>query len=58
MINYWWEIEKEDEQYTLIIKANSDTINVVEGFNHEDDAELYAETYIRGFKDGLGELEA
>lgn len=56
LINYWWQIEPENNQFTLIIKANSDTINVVEGFNNEDDAVLYAEPYIRGYKDARGEL--
>jgi hypothetical protein len=56
LINYWWQIEPENNQFTLIIKANSDTINVVEGFKNEDDALLYAETYIRGYKDARGEL--
>lgn len=55
MINYWWQIEPENEQFTLIIKANSDTINVQEHFNKEDDAEFYAEAYIRGYKDARGE---
>jgi len=58
MINYWWEIEPENGLFTVYIKANSDTINIEEGFTTADNAEFYAESYIRGFKDGRGELES
>jgi len=58
MINYWWEIAQVDDKFTVYIKANSDMINIEEGFKSADDAEFYAESYIRGFKDGRGELES
>lgn len=55
MINYWWEVVEVDDQYTVIIKANSDTINIEECFDTEGDAEFYAESYIKGYKDARGE---
>ena len=57
MINYWYTIEPEqDGLFTLVIKANGDTINIVDGFTAEDHAELYAEPYIQGYKDARGEV--
>ncbi|CAB4127113.1 hypothetical protein UFOVP260_25 [uncultured Caudovirales phage] len=58
MINYWWEItqEKEYDGFTVTIKANSDTICVQDYFDTEDDAELYATTYLRGYRDALGDF--
>ena len=57
MINYWWEINELDGQFSVTIRANSDIINIVDAFNKADDAEFYAESYIRGFKDGRGDYE-
>lgn len=56
MINYWWQVTLEDDGFTVTIKANSDTICVQDYFKTEDDAEFYAESYIRGYKDARGEV--
>lgn len=57
MVNYWHTVVKEpDGSFTLVIKANSDTINVVEHFQAEEHAELYADPYIQGYKDARGEV--
>lgn len=58
MSNYWWEVtqEKEYNGFTVTIKANSDTICVQHYFETKEDAELYAEAYIRGFRDASGDF--
>lgn len=55
MINYWWKVEEVDGQFMVTIKANSDIICITEGFDKEEDADYYADVYVRGFKDGRGE---
>lgn len=58
MINYWWQIHQDGEFFSVYINANSDTINIEDNLKTAEDAEFYAESYIRGFKDGRGELES
>jgi len=55
MINYWWEITLDDVGCTVTIKANSDIIHIQNPFDKRDDAEFYAEAYIKGYKDARGE---
>lgn len=56
MINYWWKVEEYKDQYMVTIRANSDIILISEGFDREEDADYYADVYVRGYKDARGEV--
>lgn len=56
MNNYSFYTEKhEDGLFTLVLKCNDDIINIIVFFKSEESAALYADSYIRGFKDARGE---
>ncbi|HEX4045437.1 MAG TPA: hypothetical protein VHZ76_07225 [Gammaproteobacteria bacterium] len=55
MINYWYEVEKESNSHIVIIHTNSDIINTVNEFTTLERAQVYANSYLEGYKAAIGE---